>query len=183
MKKYILALSLTLGVVIPVCAQEAVISSYYLDNDYRDCWTEILVVEDDADMRGYRLRDMNSSLTTFNDFISFDNVGFWNHLRAGTVIIIYSASASSAGATHTIDTNKTDGAIQVHAQMTNLFTIPGGTTPWVYRASGQLLDLHGPEREMLTISTLWVIMMAVTSSTALCLLPLTMTMMVVRGKH
>ncbi|MEI7979246.1 MAG: hypothetical protein WCI53_10415 [Bacteroidota bacterium] len=102
--------------------QNVVVSEYYNEADTRDEWTELLVINDNTDLRNYTLRDNNTSQDNWQTEIIFSNVSLWNNLRAGTIIIIWHRIRSSTVATNrVVDTLKTDGYIEVHAQLTGYF--------------------------------------------------------------
>ena len=98
-------------------AQEAVVSSYINSVDTRDEWTEILVLQDDLDMRNWSLRDNNSNQNSWQTGISFNNIAFWNHVRAGTIIMIWHRQYPSTSSTvkHPLDINPGDGYLELHA--------------------------------------------------------------------
>jgi hypothetical protein len=100
-----------------------VVSKYFNGTDTRDEWTELLVVNDNTDLRGYNIRDNNSSQTSWQTEVVFSNNNFWNNLRAGTIIIIWHRIRSSSSSTNRIvDTIKSDGYIEVHAQLSGYFS-------------------------------------------------------------
>ena len=97
-------------------------SEYYNAADTRDEWTELLVLEDNTDLRGFTIRDNNGNQQSWQVEITFSSVSLWNNLRSGTVIIIWHRIRSSTVATNrVVDTLKTDGYIEVHAQLTGYF--------------------------------------------------------------
>ena len=99
-----------------------VVSEYYNAADTRDEWTELLVLEDNTDLRGFTIRDNNGNQQSWQVEITFSSVSLWNNLRSGTVIIIWHRIRSSTVATNrVVDTLKTDGYIEVHAQLTGYF--------------------------------------------------------------
>jgi hypothetical protein len=104
-------------------SQNIVVSEYFNGTDTRDEWTELLVVNDNTDLRGYNIRDNNSSQTSWQTEVVFSNNNFWNNLRAGTIIIIWHRIRSSSSSTNRIvDTIKSDGYIEVHAQLSGYFS-------------------------------------------------------------
>lgn len=104
-------------------SQNVVVSEYFNGSDTRDEWTELLVINDNTDLRGYNIRDNNSSQTGWQTEVIFSNNNFWNNLRAGTIIIIWHRIRSTASATNRIvDTIKSDGYIEVHAQLSGYFS-------------------------------------------------------------
>ena len=115
-------------------SQNIVVSSYRNDaisgGDPRDEWTELLVIDDNIDLRNYSLRDNNGSQTAWQPAITFNNIAFWNHLRAGTIIIVWHRAVGSNSVTHPLDINKSDGYIEVHANDPTYFSGGNfGTSP------------------------------------------------------
>jgi gliding motility-associated-like protein len=100
-----------------VYGQKVVVSSYFNSTSLAgDEWTELLVIEDNTDMRNWSIRDNGGSQTAaaWQIQVDFKNIVLWNHLRAGTVILIWHRMVGSSG-THVTDVNKVDGYIQVSA--------------------------------------------------------------------
>lgn len=92
-----------------------VVVSEYFNSNSNDEWIELLVINDNTDLRNCSIRDNGGSQNSWQGEATFANISLWNNLRAGTVIIIWLRSA----ATFTIDTLKSDGFIQVSAQLSN----------------------------------------------------------------
>jgi hypothetical protein len=104
-------------------SQNVVVSEYFNGTDTRDEWTELLVINDNTDLRGNSIRDNNSSQTGWQTEVVFSNNNFWNNLRAGTIIVIWHRIRSTASTTNRIvDTIKSDGYIEVHAQLSGYFS-------------------------------------------------------------
>jgi gliding motility-associated-like protein len=99
-----------------------VISSYYNAGDPRDDWSELLVVADDVNMTNWVYQDNNATQTFWQPAITFSNPVKWDHMRAGTIIIIWHRSIGSDGVAHPIDSNKDDGFIEVSANDPNYFS-------------------------------------------------------------
>ncbi|MGC8866221.1 MAG: hypothetical protein ACP5O2_10940 [Bacteroidales bacterium] len=108
-----------------------VVSSYYNAADPRDEWTELLVIADDLDLRGYTLRDNNSTQTSWQPEITFRNIDFWNHMRAGTIIKVWHRPASTSGNVYGApDVSKADGYIELNLSDANYFSGGSfGTSP------------------------------------------------------
>jgi hypothetical protein len=116
------------------CQTPSVVVSEYYNSAGNDEWIELLVINDNTDLRGYTIRDNGGSHrswinTSSYGVATFANISLWNNLRAGTIIIIYlrSTGLSPSG----IDTLKTDGFIQIHSQYSGYLngtalTIGGG---------------------------------------------------------
>lgn len=94
-------------------AQSVVVNGYINFNDYRDEWTELVVVGDDVDMRNWTIRDNNSTQSGWQVPVRFNNISLFQHLRRGTVIMLWHRLLSSTGATHTTDANLTDGYLEL----------------------------------------------------------------------
>ena len=95
--------------------QSAIISSYYNAIDVRDEWTEILVIQDDLDMRNWTIRDNNQTQTNWQQAVTFSTTNpLWQHLRSGTIIMLWHRKTSSTGVTHwEKDVIKMDGYIEL----------------------------------------------------------------------
>lgn len=95
-----------------------VVSEYYNTTFATDEWIELLVINDNTDLRGYSIRDNGATHTSWNGssygLATFTNINLWNNLRAGTIIIVYLRVLGLLASN--IDTIKTDGFIQIHAQ-------------------------------------------------------------------
>jgi hypothetical protein len=100
-------------------AQSVVVNGYFNASSSAQEWTELVVINDNVDMRDWTIRDNNSSQTSWQPAVTFRNIPFWNNMRAGTIIIIWHRNGSIE------DTNKEDGYIQISAQNTSYFS--GGT--------------------------------------------------------
>lgn len=121
--------------------QSVVVSEYFNEASADDEWTELLVIDDNTDMRNWTLRDNNTNQNGWQPEITFKNIQFWNHMRAGTVIVIWHRSVSSSINT---DLDKSDGYIELHAQDTGYFS--GGAfsanTTLNIAGNGDLLELR-----------------------------------------
>jgi len=104
-------------------SQSVVVSEYFNTASARDEWTELLVTQDDVNMTGWTLRDDIASQAAWNIPITFVNPAsdpnFWNHMRIGTVIVIWHRQVDGAGVAHATDYNKADGYLQVYANDPN----------------------------------------------------------------
>ncbi len=140
-KKYIPKLTITSIIVFTIIslnAQNVVISEFH--NNSTGEWAELLITTDNADLRGYTLRDNGTSQASWQATITFSNNSFWNNLRAGTVIVLWFSSSS----TFALDTNKNDGYIELHAQLSGYTSSSGGSSGGiiVIGGSGELLQLR-----------------------------------------
>ncbi len=133
-----------------IFAQSVVVSSYYNAADPRDEWTELLVIDDNTDIRNWTLQDNNSNQNAFQPWINFANIALWNNLRAGTIIMVWHRSIGSTGTSHPIDQDKSDGYLEVSANDPAFFILTNasfGTSPLFagatlnVAAAGDLLQL------------------------------------------
>lgn len=100
-----------------------VVSSYYNAGDPRDEWTELLVISDNLDLREYTLRDNNNDQTGWQPEITFQNISFWNHLRAGTIIKLWHRHVNSSGLPNgPQDTSKADGYLELFLNNSDYFS-------------------------------------------------------------
>jgi gliding motility-associated-like protein len=121
--------------------QSVVVSSYMNSGDPRDEWTELLVIQDNIDISNYTVRDNNSSQTNWQTAVTFLNVPLWNHLRAGTIIVLWHRQFASSGALHPLDVSGNDGYIEVHANDPAYFTGGDFGTPPFF--SGNSMNVAG----------------------------------------
>jgi gliding motility-associated-like protein len=121
--RYGLMFCFILIAVLRVHSQAIVVNSYFNAISPNEEWTELVVVADNLDLRGWSLRDNNSNQNSWQDEIVFNNISFWNNLRAGTIIVINHRLEGS------LETNidKTDGFIRVDANDPSYFS--GGNFP------------------------------------------------------
>jgi hypothetical protein len=103
-------------------AQSVVVNGYFNAADPRDEWTELVVIDDNVDMRNWTIRDNNSDQDNWQTAVTFRNIAFWNNMRAGTIIIIWHRVINSSLITHPADFNKEDGYIEINAQNTAFFS-------------------------------------------------------------
>jgi len=123
-------------------AQLVVVSEYFNASDTRDEWTELLVINDNTDLRNYTLRDNNTDQDNWQPEITFSNISFWNNLRSGTIIVLWHRRRSSVDTTdRLVDTNKLDGFIEVHAQLSGYFS--GGSFATAPTWNGVTLAIGG----------------------------------------
>jgi len=122
MKKFFLIILVAVFLTLQMYSQSVVINQYFNAADPRDEWTELIVVTDNTDMRGWTLRDNNSSQTSWQTAVTFKNVSFWNNMRSGTIIIIRHRVINSSGVTYAEDADKDDGYIELSAQNTTYFS-------------------------------------------------------------
>jgi len=111
---YLLILSFLFS--IPLQSQEIVVSEYLDASNPNNEWTELLVIQDNLDLRGYKLRD-NSSSGSWIGGIIFKDHELWQLLSEGTIIIIHHRNIPSI----IPDKSAADGYIQVVATDNELF--------------------------------------------------------------
>jgi len=134
-------LSVDLPIGILASDSSVVVSSYFNSVDPRDEWTELLVVADNVDMRNWTLQDNNSTQTSWQPQITFNNIPFWNNMRSGSIIMIWHRSIGTAGNTHPADANKLDGYIETSANNVNYFG--GGSFGTAPTFAGPTLNVAG----------------------------------------
>lgn len=102
--------------------QSMVVSSYLNAGDPRDEWTELLVIEDNLDVRNWTFGDNNSAQDGWQTPVTFNSIPFWQHLRAGTIVVIFHRPVNSSGTPHPLDVDPADGYIQLAANNSTYFT-------------------------------------------------------------
>lgn len=100
-------------------AQPAVVSEYYNDNPPQE-WTEILVLEDNLDLRGWVVTDNNATQTARQGGVRFKSIPYWQHVRAGTIIGIWHRDYISK-APQDFDTSIADGRVMLAKNDTRFF--------------------------------------------------------------
>ncbi len=78
-------------------------------------WTELLVIADTLDLRGYILTDNNQTQTQPQGGVRFRDVPLWRRLRAGTIIVINHRGSQ------VVDGDARDGYVEIGAQNTTYF--------------------------------------------------------------
>ena len=112
---------LLLASITQLIGQEAVISEYYNDSDFKNEWTEILITKDNTSLTGYELRDNTEKYNDGNSWqkgVKFNSNNLWKKLRIGTVIIINHRGNSAK------DIDPRDGYIEVDAENPTYFDRP-----------------------------------------------------------
>ncbi len=117
MKKILLVFSaiFLLSIYITKADPAVVISEYANGESAGDEWTELLVIGDHVDMRGWKLHD-NSATGSWQPGVEFADVRLWSDLRRGTVIVIHHRSSVFFR-----DATGLDGAIEVAALDSDIF--------------------------------------------------------------
>ena len=126
----------------PDVLTKVVVSSYFNANTANNEWTELLVTGDNVDLRGWALRDNNTDQDNWQPAIVFNNIPLWNHLRRGTVIMIWHRTTGRA-----IDVNLQDGYIEVEANpggSNTYFTGGDGSTTLNVSGTGDIIEILSP---------------------------------------
>jgi len=109
------------ALVLPLSAQPVVVSEYYNDNPPQE-WTEVLVLEDNLDLRGWIVTDNNATQTTRQGGIRFKNIPYWQHVRGGTIIGIWHRDYISNSPSD-FDTSMADGRVMLARNDTRFFEL------------------------------------------------------------
>lgn len=108
-----------------------VISEYFnAPSSPSEEWIELLVIQDNFSLVDYQLRDNNSTQMAWQPPVTFKNVALWQHLRAGTVIVVWTRTPLL----FTSDKDKADGYLEIAADDATIFSYPGGS-PTINSAS------------------------------------------------
>jgi len=83
-------------------------------------WAELLVISDNTNMRKWTIKD-NASSGNWQTAIEFNDIPFWEHLRAGTIIVLQFRNSVSCGPVITEDLNQDDGYIRIGLDNTAYF--------------------------------------------------------------
>ncbi|MCO5250676.1 MAG: hypothetical protein M9949_04555 [Candidatus Kapabacteria bacterium] len=156
MKKLILTIFICFAAYNTAHAQPVVISEYLIGGNAFQ-WTELLIVEDNVSLVGYKIRD-NSQDESWMGGVIFKDHPLWRNLRRGTVIVINHR-------TFVVDENKDDGYIEIGAQSGLHFTRymeSGDLDEWTIRALNvnrtsdmiQILDPDGNHVHVLAHASL-----------------------------
>lgn len=122
--KILFASLLTLVLSNNLFSQSVVVNKYQNVGTAADI-IELLVVQDNLDMRNLVLKSFSSSNANDNGgSITFNNIAFWSSMRAGTLIVV---RLTSTGATD-ITTSCTDFNLDIGASNTTYFTVTTGST-------------------------------------------------------
>lgn len=118
---YLLALAIS---VTAVFAQlpKVIVSEYYNANYSQGSttseeWNELIVVQDNLDMRGWIVSDNNTAQEIQQGGVRFKNIDFWKNVRAGTIIGIWHRDYQFVSPNRIADrdTNMSDGRIMLSA--------------------------------------------------------------------
>jgi Secretion system C-terminal sorting domain len=126
----------------PDVLTKVVVSGYLNASAAENEWTELLITGDDVDLRGWALRDNNTAQGGWQPEIVFKNISLWNHLRRGTIIMIWHRTTG-----HTLDVNPQDGYIEVEANpgvSTTYFSGGDGSTTLNISGTGDIIEVLSP---------------------------------------
>jgi gliding motility-associated-like protein len=144
--KALIIACLSVFLIIPrqSAGQGMVVSSYFNAAVPEDEWTELLVIQDNLDIRNWTLGDNNGTQTGWiTPRITFNPIAYWQNLRAGTIIMIWHRPASSSGVDHIEDTDPADGFIQLSAENGVYFSnVNYGAGILNIAASGDLVQIR-----------------------------------------
>ncbi|MBE2188676.1 MAG: T9SS type A sorting domain-containing protein [Candidatus Kapabacteria bacterium] len=143
MKNFVITIFVCFATYNATLSQPVLISEYLIGSLE---WTELLIIEDNVSLVGYKIRD-NSQDESWMGGVIFKDHRLWRNLRRGTVIIINHQGFS-------VDENKDDGYIEIGKQSGLHFTPymeDGSLTDWADRGLNlnftsdmiQLLDPDG----------------------------------------
>lgn len=140
-----------LALSVGAAAQEIVVNEYWNPSSQNDEWTELLVVKDDLDLRGWYIGDNNAATSSWQPKIRFKASNpFWNHLRAGTIIVLDHASGtddSNCNDAPKYDYDKSDGFIRICVRNPDYFE--GGSSTTLFLADGgDFVQLVNPSGKM-----------------------------------
>ena len=116
-------LAMLLSVPAGVSAQSVVVNKFYNSGSSADI-VELLVIEDNADLRGLIVKDFSSSNSgDGGGQYTFTSNALWASVPAGTLIILRGASTAAAD----VSTGCSDYVLDVGLANTTYFTKTGGT--------------------------------------------------------
>lgn len=101
-------------------AQDVVISEYFNDVAQSSEWTEILVVKDNMDLRGFIVTDNRGEADQRQSGPQFLNIAKWAHVRSGTIIVIRHGTLAEVRNT---DSTEADGYLELSQFDTRYFRI------------------------------------------------------------
>lgn len=116
-------------------SQSVIINEVY-NSSGNDEWVELLIVEDNVDLRNFELRDFNSSGVAQQPLV-FSNHILWSNLRKGTIIVVAKAENSFSedfDASDYVVTIKGNNALYFSG---TIFSIAGGSDAVQIRNSSQ----------------------------------------------
>jgi hypothetical protein len=122
----VLIIFLLANIALPSYAQTPIVINSYRDSNVeKEEWTELIVTQDNVDLRGYTIRD-NSSSGAWQPFVRFKNIDYWNHMRRGTIIVLFHRDPVLPDFINQLNTSKKDGHIALSIENENYFEYEGG---------------------------------------------------------
>lgn len=125
----------TLFLCISIYSQSIIINEIY-NSSGNDEWVELLVVQDQLDIRNWSIRDFNSSGVAQAPLV-FSNSSLWNNIRKGTIIVIArpeNTFSEDLDPSDFVVTVKSGNAIYFSG---NVFSIAGGSEAVQLRDNAQ----------------------------------------------
>lgn len=110
-------------------SQDIVVSEIYNSGELSE-WTELLVIKDHLDLRGYSIRDNNTDGNNWQVPATFGNHDLWSDLREGTVILLWHRPNAKV----VTDLNINDGYIEICIMNNSL----SGTNEPYFTATDQI---------------------------------------------
>ncbi len=106
---------LFIALTYSICRSQNIVVSEYpnLRNDPTGEWVELLVIEDNSDLRGFILRDNSGSSpppVNWRGGVRFRNIPYWQGLRSGSIIVV------NFRGNIIVDSSKSDGYIELGAE-------------------------------------------------------------------
>ncbi len=139
-----------------VYSQSVLVSEYfYLGTPDAGQWTELLVVQDNLDMRGMFLTDNSSSQSARQGGVRFKNIDYWKNVRAGTIIGIWHRTYKSNLPSDS-DAVLSDGRIMLAATDTNYFEQIRFSTSFPWNQLALYIATGGDFLEVLSKDTVHV---------------------------
>ena len=106
-----------------IFSQSVVVNKYQNTGTTADIF-ELLVVQNNLDMRGFIVKTFSSSNANDNGgSITFNNIAFWSSMRAGTLIVVRLTSVAAAD----ITSSCSDFNLDIGGANTTYFTVNSGT--------------------------------------------------------
>ena len=154
---------------VAVSGQQVAVSCYLQQSDPRLEWTELIVLSDNVDMRGWTIRDNNSGQTAWQTPVTFLNIPYWNNMRRGTIIMLWHRTVDLSAVAHPVDVDKSDGYIELDAKNAAYFSggdfEAGLNTTLNLAAAGDIVELRNSSgvhvsalAHLTTPGTSWTVM-------------------------
>ena len=130
-------------------AQEIIVNEYYDTQSQNNEWTELVVVKDDLDLRGWFIGDNNASTNNWQPKLRFNPANsFWQHMRAGTIIHLdHAQGTDESNCNDSYDYDKSDGFVRICVRNPDYFEGGNSSTNFI-SASGDFIHLINPSGKM-----------------------------------